>query len=105
MDMITSSYIKENKTTTHGFKGFFNCGRCKGCSEVGHLLKKLIKTFKGKGRKQYRISDYITCNTKNVIECPCGLKYVGRTQRILKTRIREHCGNIRLGLPIHSPFR
>lgn len=31
-----------------------------------------------------------------MIKCPCGLAYIGKTTRCLKTRISEHRSNIRL---------
>ncbi len=43
-----------------------------------------------------------------LIRCPCGLAYVGKTSRQLRTRISEHHSNIRTGdmrSPIASHFR
>ncbi|OCT82773.1 hypothetical protein XELAEV_18025307mg [Xenopus laevis] len=45
-----------------------------------------------------KIKQYATCETENVIyllKCPCGKGYVGQTSRSIKTRIKEHRGNIR----------
>ncbi|OCT73586.1 hypothetical protein XELAEV_18036565mg [Xenopus laevis] len=44
------------------------------------------------------LNDYATCESKGVIymlKCPCGLVYVGQTMRNVKTRIKEHKGDIR----------
>ena len=49
-------------------------------------------------RKKIKMRGFITCNQNNVvylISCPCGLAYVGKTTRALKTRIAEHRSNIR----------
>ncbi len=43
--------------------------------------------------KRFQVRDTITCNTKYVIcmiKCPCGLCYIDKTNRELKTRISEH---------------
>lgn len=51
------------------------------------------------------MNEFSTCDTTNVvygIQCPCGLRYIGRTKRKLKTRIREHWRNIRLGVLTHN---
>ncbi len=48
--------------------------------------------------KRYQVRGTITCNTKNVIymiKCPCGLCYIGKTNRGLKTRISEHKSAVR----------
>lgn len=48
--------------------------------------------------KTTKIRGAISCSTKNVIyllKCQCGLAYVGKTQRALKTRIAEHRSNFR----------
>ncbi len=53
----------------------------------------------------------IACASTHVIYlicCPCGLAYVGKTSRQLRTRISEHRSNIRTGdmrSPLASHFR
>ena len=37
-----------------------------------------------------------------VLECPCGLQYVGRTMRKLKVRVQEHINNIKKGMETHG---
>ncbi len=50
----------------------------------------------------------ITCASTHVIyliHCPCGLAYIGKISRQLRTRISEHRSNIRMGdmrIPIVS---
>ncbi len=74
--------------------GNYRCGRCTQCNftQKAHTF-----THPSSGR-HFNINGVITCNTKNVIymiRCPCGLAYVGKTTRPLKTRISEHRSNIR----------
>lgn len=75
-------------------QGNYKCGQCAQCN---FTIK--TKTFHHPlTGKQLRIKGVITCNTNNVIymlRCPCGLAYIGKTTRSLKTRIAEHRSNIR----------
>lgn len=86
-DIITSSYIKENKTKGNTiYSGFFGCGICKACIETKNPnCRKAIREFKSNhDSNEYKIFNHIMCNSENVIyaiECPCGLKYIGRTSR------------------------
>lgn len=51
--------------------------------------------------KDYSIQQLITCNTVGVVymlECDCGLQYIGRTSRPLHVRIGEHVNNIKKDL-------
>lgn len=74
--------------------GNYRCGHCAQC----HFTVK-TQTFKHpRTGKTFAVKGKITCNTNNVIyllKCPCGLGYVGKTSRPLKTRISEHRSNIR----------
>lgn len=74
--------------------GNYRCGHCAQC----HFTEK-TKTFKHpRSGKTFYVKGKITCSTNNVIyllKCPCGLAYVGKTSRPLKTRISEHRSNIR----------
>lgn len=87
------------------WRGFQNCGRCKACVDIGNTIScKIIKDFQTNDGDTYQLHDYTTCDTENIIyliQCPCGLYYVGRTCRKLKTRIRELWRNIMLGLHTH----
>lgn len=88
------------------FNGFQNYGHCKACTEIGNnVCRKTIEEFQSHSGNSHKIKDYITCDSMNVIyliQCPCGLNYIGRTCRKLKTPIREHWRNIRLGLSTHN---
>lgn len=106
-DHLTNSYVKENTKTYFSANGFHNCGHCKACQDSNILKRKrILKEFISQDERQtYKLRDFSTCNTKNVvylIQCPCGLRYVGRTSTKLKTRIREHWRNIRIGLHTHN---
>lgn len=106
-DLVTSSYIKTNKKKCALTVGFYNCGKCRACTDSGTLGRKRIKKefVLPDGLTSYKLKDFSTCNTEGVIyiiECPCGKRYIGRTCRKLKTRIREHWRNIRLGILTHN---
>lgn len=61
--------------------GFYPCRKCVGCKNSGN--KKMIDKFTSKSTGK----TYITCNSTHVtymIECPCGLQYIGRTIRQMK---------------------
>ncbi|XP_069476308.1 kyphoscoliosis peptidase-like [Ambystoma mexicanum] len=62
------------------------------------------KTTKVSTHKEisWTLQDHTNCNTKQVIytiECPCGLLYVGKTMRAVKTRIGEHRSCIKNKVP------
>lgn len=76
-------------------EGNYRCGQCAQCN---FTTKCQFFSHPHSG-KQLKIKGVISCNTKNVIymiKCPCGLAYIGKTRRCLKTRIAEHRSNIRL---------
>ena len=74
--------------------GNYRCGRCTQCN----FTQKTNTFTHPRTGKVFNIKGIITCNTNNVIymlKCPCGLAYIGKTTRPLKTRISEHRSNIR----------
>ena len=73
--------------------GHHPCGSCHVC----HLTK-VTHSIKLRDGSPWDLRDFTNCNTPNVvylIECPCGLRYVGMTSRKVKLRIIEHCSTIR----------
>lgn len=103
---LTSSAIDEPKTIKiPDLKGFFRCGRCFGCKHTCPTERKSTTFKSNQTNLTYKWKDTITCNTTGVVymlDCPCGLQYIGRTIRNLKTRIYEHVYNIKRGLETHS---
>lgn len=74
--------------------GNYRCNNCIQCNFT-YKTKSFSHPYTG---KSYNIKGVISCSTKNVIymlKCPCGLAYIGKTTRPLKTRITEHRSNIR----------
>lgn len=68
-------------------------------------LKKRKDFIASATNRKYEIKQLITCNTEGVVymmECGCGLQYVGRTSRPLHVRIGEHVNNIKKGLVTHN---
>ena len=82
--------------------------KCSNCAQCGYTTKCKSFTHPHSG-KEITIRGTITCSTNFVvylIKCPCGLAYVGKTNRALRTRISEHrssirCGDIRNPVAVH----
>lgn len=58
--------------------------------------------------KTCTVKSFITCRTTHVVylvQCLCGLQYVGPTTRTLNVRLNEHIANIRKGYKNHSVSR
>lgn len=107
-DQLTCNYIREKEKKHYSMSGFHYCGQYKACTDSGTLKQKgNLKEFVSQdGKVTYKLKDFSTCNTENVIyliQCPCGLRYTERTSRKIKTRIREHWRNItRIQLGVRS---
>ncbi|XP_069484193.1 serine/threonine-protein kinase 38-like isoform X1 [Ambystoma mexicanum] len=72
--------------------GHHPCGTCSVCK-----LTKKTTSFKIK-QQDWKLKHFSNCKTPNVIyviECPCGLRYVGQTKRQVNKRIGEHRSRIR----------
>lgn len=85
--------------------GYFQCRRCQVCSLNGCRSRRTMNFISTCTRKSYTIEPFITCSTTGVVyllQCPCGLQYVGRTKRPLQVRLNEHINNIRKGFTKHS---
>uniref|UniRef100_A0A8C5WDY6 Reverse transcriptase domain-containing protein n=1 Tax=Leptobrachium leishanense TaxID=445787 RepID=A0A8C5WDY6_9ANUR len=105
---LVRSKFERKKVVPNHFnlkEGFYQCGQCLACRSTGNT-KTLSENFLNKKiGKEVKIKGILTCCTKNVIyllECPCGLQYVGRTSRALNIRISEHVRNIRNQYEKHS---
>ena len=85
--------------------GFYACGRCATCKHARNNIKKR-KTFSSTvTSNEYTIKELVTCDTEGVIymlQCDCGLQYVGRTSRALHVRVGEHISCIKRGVKTHS---
>lgn len=96
-DQIVRSYTPPKHTASLNVPdGNYKCCNCAQC---GYTTKCKTYTHPHSG-KHLKIRGAITCNTTFVvylIKCPCGLAYVGKTCRALRTRISEHRSNIRCG--------
>ena len=74
--------------------GNYKCNNCQQC----HFTRKTQQFYHPHTGKAFNVRGIILCKTTNVIymlKCPCGLAYIGKTSRALKTRISEHRSNIR----------
>mgnify|MGYP002804454618 CR=1 FL=1 len=89
-DELVHSYTdpRSHITWLMGQKGFKTCGKCKACKNSKNV-KEYGTTF---GKKCY-INKDLTCTSDfciYVLQCPCGLKYVGSTIFQIKKRVLEH---------------
>lgn len=100
--------VLDPPTISRGFldqlSGFYKCGSCRVCSLS--LCTQRCTTFVSTAtRKPHTIKPCITCSTVGVVymlQCPCGLQYVGQTKRPLQVRLNEHITNIKIGFKNHS---
>ncbi len=87
---------------------FFPCRACTACRDSCKRTNTFSSHVTG---KKYDIRQLSTCSSSNVvylISCPCGLQYVGKTTRQIRTRIIEHKSAIRKideKFPIARHFR
>lgn len=92
---------RENRTFLKNLTGYHRCKKCQVCNLNKCKDRKIIQSSTG---KTHEVEPFITCLSKGVvylIQCPCGLQYVGRTKRELRIRLNEHIANIRKGFPNH----
>lgn len=97
--------FKEENRICNFLTGFYACGRCPACKQCKGNKKRKKEFTASVTNKQYNIKQFITCNTVGVVymlECECGLQYIGRTSRPMGVRIAEHVNNIKKGLITHS---
>ncbi|XP_075438932.1 uncharacterized protein LOC142481350 [Ascaphus truei] len=106
--LAPSLFRMENRTTGQDSnwlqtaKGFHRCNTCKACKQGS---KEKIQFSSNTTGEQFKTGSFINCKSEFVVyllNCPCGLQYVGRTSRPLRVRILEHLGNIRRKLMTHS---
>lgn len=86
-------------------KGYYKCGRCRVCRLNSVPSRRTLKFTSSSTQEEHDIKPFITCATEGVVyllQCPCGLQYVGRTRRPLSVRLNEHITNIINGFPKHS---
>ncbi|CAH2300460.1 Hypothetical predicted protein, partial [Pelobates cultripes] len=109
--ILTTNFTKETKSNNSvsffpQSLGFYKCKNCNVCKTADPTMPPKITEFtSNKTKTTFKIKEFITCNTKNVIyllQCPCGFQYVGMTTRCLKIRLGEHCRNIKNGYLNHS---
>ncbi|KAK6477891.1 hypothetical protein HHUSO_G21543, partial [Huso huso] len=89
-----NTFIPSSHVLTQIPQGNFNCHNCACCN----AMIKSDPITHPKTNKQFKVRGRITCVTKFVVyllKCPCGLCYVGKTIRELKTRRSEHKSAIR----------
>lgn len=109
-DRLVKSVIDPPKKQFSFFtgKGFYPCKRCYACTRTKRPNEKVFSFKSNSNGTQYDVNEFIGCNTEGavyVLECSCGLQYVGRTKRLLRIRIKEHVQNIQKGFDKHNVSR
>lgn len=102
--VIDPPIFKENIIFSF-LSGFYACGRCPACKQCRFNMKKRKEFASFSTNKTYHIKNLITFSTRGVVymlECSCGLQYIGRTSRPLSVRVGEHVNNLKKGLRTHS---
>ncbi|XP_069479435.1 uncharacterized protein [Ambystoma mexicanum] len=93
--------VDNQRTLTKRKIGTFACLSCGNCNNI---MKGSYVRHPSNGQK-IPLKDFATCDTKSIIyglSCPCGIYYVGQTQRKAKERWNEHKSNIRTN-SVNSP--
>ena len=99
---------RATRTFLENLTGYFRCKRCQVCSLNSCKNRKICSFQSTATNKTFEVEPFITCSTKGVIyliQCPCGLQYIGRTKRALSVRLNEHIAKIRAGFDKHSVSR
>lgn len=84
--------------------------KCGGCAQCSFTQRSKTFTHPHTGRN-IPVRGAISCGSTHVvycIRCPCGLAYIGKTSRELRTRISEHRSKIRAGderSPVAAHFK
>uniref|UniRef100_A0A8C5W849 Helix-turn-helix domain-containing protein n=1 Tax=Leptobrachium leishanense TaxID=445787 RepID=A0A8C5W849_9ANUR len=85
--------------------GYYVCGQCLACRSTANRKNCITEYTNRKSGQKIQMKEVLNCCSKSVIyllECPCGLQYIGRTKRALNIRISEHVRNIRKLYDNHS---
>uniref|UniRef100_A0A8C5WHQ7 Reverse transcriptase domain-containing protein n=1 Tax=Leptobrachium leishanense TaxID=445787 RepID=A0A8C5WHQ7_9ANUR len=85
--------------------GFHVCGQCLACRSTGNKRNCRMEFFNKKTNQKIQMKEALNCCSKSVIyllECPCGLQYIGRTKRAFNIRVSEHVRNIKKSYENHS---
>lgn len=95
-ELVSSQYSDKRDTwlSSMSTPGNHKCGSCSYCAQL--VSGKSIEM----GGNYIPIHDFITCRSKfvtYVIFCPCRRFYIGKTNRNLFTRFREHMRSIVTG--------
>lgn len=93
-NILIRTGIQHTHPVTYRPTGHYPCGKCTSCpqawrtSKLDFQDKKIGKT----------LGEFTNCSTKwsiYLLECPCGLHYVGSSRHALKTRLSEHRSRIK----------
>lgn len=86
-------------------RGFFSCGRCKGCWTSKSNCRRWKVFLSTKTSKTYKIQDFISYDIAHVVyvlQCLCGLECTGCTKKASRLINLVHIHNIEIGFKNHS---
>ena len=92
-------------TFLDSYTGFYQYRNCRVCSLNGCTHRRTHVFTSTSTSEEHKIKPFITCSTEGIVyllQCPCGLQYIGRTKRPLSVRLNEHITNILNGFANHS---
>ncbi|KAM4618136.1 vomeronasal type-2 receptor 26-like [Discoglossus pictus] len=92
--LVNSHFVKKRKSSISLPSGTHGCGHCKFC---GYMMTKNFQLQDRLG-KSIQLKGFYNCGTTAVIycpECPCHLKYIGKTMRELRKILGEHLCNFK----------
>lgn len=87
-------------------KGNYQCRKCQVCT-INRCKNWRTNCFTSTSTSR-TYEPFITCFTTGVVyllQCPCGLQYVGKTKRALQMRLNEHINNIIKSFKNHSVWK
>lgn len=85
--------------------GYHLCRRWQICALNKSKQRKTESFVSISTSREHRIEPFITCSSTGIVyllQCPCGLQYIGRTKRSMQVRLGEHITNIKNGFRFHS---
>lgn len=86
------------------FTGYYKCRKCQVCSLNRCRTRRTTGFTSSCTSRAFKIEPFITCSTVGVVyllQCPCGLQYVGRTKCPLQVHLNKHINNIQKGFTKH----
>lgn len=85
--------------------GYHQCRRCQVCTLNKSKTRRTESFISTSTSREHKIEPFVTCSSTGVVyllQCPCGLQYIGRTKRSMQVHLGEHIANIKISFKYHS---